>query len=201
MVPPCIDKCSSSLTLLWQSAVVFLWDYFIDTLGTTWIALMFNRQFTLVWTKVACGTNAAMCWTMTSITTACFPCTITFWTQPIYAFGFIPETLTLFFPLRERWIGSPALAAQSSRNGNHGQVNPPTPSAVGVCASHFSSPQTFETYLFSSATDKQLGGYAVEYDRMTFAIVHGAGHLVPGERPWHALDLLSTFLTGGSLVN
>lgn len=35
----------------------------------------------------------------------------------------------------------------------------------------------------TSATDKQLGGYVVEYDRMTFAIVHGAGHLVPGERP------------------
>lgn len=85
---------------------------------------------------------------MTSITTACFPCTITFWTQPIYAFGFIPETLTLFFPLRERWIGSPALAAQSSRNGNHGQVNPPTPSAFVICASHFSSLQTFETSSF-----------------------------------------------------
>jgi serine carboxypeptidase-like clade 2 len=53
---------------------------------------------------------------------------------------------------------------------------------------------------FVSATDKQLGGYVVEYDRMTFAIVHGAGHLVPGERPWHALDLLSTFLAGGSLA-
>ncbi len=54
--------------------------------------------------------------------------------------------------------------------------------------------------IFVSATDKQLGGYVVEYDRMTFAIVHGAGHLVPGERPWHALDLLSTFLIGGSLA-
>ena len=65
----------------------------------------------------------------------------------------------------------------------------------------FRHSKLLKPHLFSSATDKQLGGYAVEYDRMTFAIVHGAGHLVPGERPWHALDLLSTFLTGGSLVN
>ena len=54
--------------------------------------------------------------------------------------------------------------------------------------------------IFVLATDKQLGGYVVEYDRMTFAIVHGAGHLVPGERPWHALDLISTFLIGASLA-
>lgn len=48
--------------------------------------------------------------------------------------------------------------------------------------------------------DRQLGGYITEYDRMSFIVVHGAGHMVPGERPFHARDLISSLITGQPLV-
>jgi carboxypeptidase C (cathepsin A) len=41
-----------------------------------------------------------------------------------------------------------------------------------------------------------VAGYYEEYDGLTFLTVKGAGHMVPQDRPVHALDMLSTFING-----
>merc|ERR1712086_83080 len=50
-------------------------------------------------------------------------------------------------------------------------------------------------------SDKQVAGYFEEYKTaglpLTFLTVKGAGHMVPKDRPRHALDMLSKFLGGG----
>ena len=45
-------------------------------------------------------------------------------------------------------------------------------------------------------SDRQVAGYYEEYDGLTFLTVKGAGHMVPKDRPQHALDMLSSFLSG-----
>lgn len=49
--------------------------------------------------------------------------------------------------------------------------------------------------------DGQLAGGFVEYEdgKITFATVHGAGHMVPGTQPARALWMFQTFLTNRSL--
>ncbi|XP_071902560.1 serine carboxypeptidase 1-like [Coffea arabica] len=43
-------------------------------------------------------------------------------------------------------------------------------------------------------TQGEVGGYAVEYENLTFVAVRGAGHLVPSYQPARALTLFSLFL-------
>jgi len=50
-----------------------------------------------------------------------------------------------------------------------------------------------------SGSDTQVAGYFVRYDGMSFATVKGAGHMVPKDRPQHAIDLIGAFLTGTPL--
>ena len=52
-------------------------------------------------------------------------------------------------------------------------------------------------------SDKQVAGYFEQYETkgstpMTFLTVKGAGHMVPKDRPRHALDMFSKFLDGGA---
>ncbi|KAK4378415.1 hypothetical protein RND71_000277 [Anisodus tanguticus] len=42
----------------------------------------------------------------------------------------------------------------------------------------------------------EVGGYAVEYQNLTFVTVRGSGHFVPGYQPRRALTLFSTFISG-----
>ena len=43
----------------------------------------------------------------------------------------------------------------------------------------------------------QLGGFATEYEGgVTFATVHGAGHMTPATRPQQTFELLRSFLNG-----
>eukprot|EP01063_Lacrimia_lanifica_P003914 TRINITY_DN1216_c0_g1_i1.p1 TRINITY_DN1216_c0_g1~~TRINITY_DN1216_c0_g1_i1.p1 ORF type:complete len:454 (+),score=159.68 TRINITY_DN1216_c0_g1_i1:49-1410(+) len=44
--------------------------------------------------------------------------------------------------------------------------------------------------------DGQVGGFIVKFNGLSFATVHGAGHMVPSTRPGHSLYLLSEFLQG-----
>jgi len=50
-------------------------------------------------------------------------------------------------------------------------------------------------------SDGQVAGYFEQYETagipFTFLTVKGAGHMVPKDRPRHALDMLSRFLAGG----
>ncbi|KAE8723051.1 Serine carboxypeptidase-like 40 [Hibiscus syriacus] len=46
------------------------------------------------------------------------------------------------------------------------------------------------------STDKEVGGYVVEYDGLTFVTVRGAGRLVPSYQPARALTMISSFLEG-----
>ena len=54
-------------------------------------------------------------------------------------------------------------------------------------------------------SDGQVAGYFEEYETagkpLTFLTVKGAGHMVPKDRPKHALDMLSRFLAGGGYAN
>ena len=43
---------------------------------------------------------------------------------------------------------------------------------------------------------KQVAGYAVRFDGLSLATVHGAGHLVPATRPAQGLEVLRRFLGG-----
>ncbi|KAF2300035.1 hypothetical protein GH714_007089 [Hevea brasiliensis] len=45
-------------------------------------------------------------------------------------------------------------------------------------------------------TNKEVGGYVVEYEGLTFVTVRGAGHLVPSYQPERALTMISSFLQG-----
>eukprot|EP00927_Polykrikos_kofoidii_P056574 TRINITY_DN50676_c0_g1_i1.p1 TRINITY_DN50676_c0_g1~~TRINITY_DN50676_c0_g1_i1.p1 ORF type:complete len:498 (+),score=75.96 TRINITY_DN50676_c0_g1_i1:66-1559(+) len=45
-------------------------------------------------------------------------------------------------------------------------------------------------------SDGQVAGYLTEYQGLRFATVKGAGHMVPKDRPRHALDLFQAFLAG-----
>lgn len=42
----------------------------------------------------------------------------------------------------------------------------------------------------------EVGGYAVEYQNLTFVTVRGSGHFVPSYQPERALALFSSFLEG-----
>ena len=51
-----------------------------------------------------------------------------------------------------------------------------------------------------------MAGYFEEYGTasdtpLTFLTVKGAGHMVPKDRPRHALDMLGRFLAGGGYAN
>ena len=50
-------------------------------------------------------------------------------------------------------------------------------------------------------SDGQVAGYFETYATagkpLTFLTVKGAGHMVPKDRPKHALDMLGSFLAGG----
>ncbi|XP_037438184.1 serine carboxypeptidase-like 34 [Triticum dicoccoides] len=46
---------------------------------------------------------------------------------------------------------------------------------------------------------KQVGGWSVVYDGLTFVTVRGAGHMVPTSRPEQALELLEHFLANRNL--
>ena len=47
-----------------------------------------------------------------------------------------------------------------------------------------------------------MAGYFERYETggipLTFLTVKGAGHMVPKDRPRHALDMFEKFITGGS---
>ncbi|KAK3279735.1 hypothetical protein CYMTET_12391 [Cymbomonas tetramitiformis] len=45
-------------------------------------------------------------------------------------------------------------------------------------------------------SDGQTAGYVTEYDGLSLVTVKGAGHMVPKDRPGHALDMLTSFLQG-----
>ncbi|KAF2322323.1 hypothetical protein GH714_011808 [Hevea brasiliensis] len=45
-------------------------------------------------------------------------------------------------------------------------------------------------------TNKEVGGYVVAYEDVTFVTVRGAGHLVPSDQPERALTMISSFLQG-----
>uniref|UniRef100_A0A164VMU5 Carboxypeptidase n=1 Tax=Daucus carota subsp. sativus TaxID=79200 RepID=A0A164VMU5_DAUCS len=45
-------------------------------------------------------------------------------------------------------------------------------------------------------TQAEVGGYAIEYENLTFVTVRGSGHYVPSYQPSRALTLFSSFLAG-----
>merc|ERR1711991_624512 len=55
-------------------------------------------------------------------------------------------------------------------------------------------------------SDRQVAGYFEQYAMgttdasipLTFLTVKGAGHMVPKDRPRHALDMFAQFLAGGA---
>jgi serine carboxypeptidase-like clade 2 len=52
---------------------------------------------------------------------------------------------------------------------------------------------------YSNSNGPQVGGWAVQYDRLTFTTVRAAGHLVPYMQPERALHLIKTFMRDGTI--
>lgn len=48
-------------------------------------------------------------------------------------------------------------------------------------------------------SDRQVAGYLTEFEGLHFATIKGAGHMVPKDRPRHALDLFKAFLDGSPI--
>lgn len=48
-------------------------------------------------------------------------------------------------------------------------------------------------------SDRQVAGYLTEFEGLTYATLKGAGHMVPKDRPRHALDLFKAFLEGAAI--
>ncbi|KAG2551566.1 hypothetical protein PVAP13_9KG377700 [Panicum virgatum] len=57
-------------------------------------------------------------------------------------------------------------------------------------------PQIKSSWRAWYSDDDEVGGYVVEYKGLVFAIVRGAGHMVPTYQPQRALTLFSSFLHG-----
>ncbi|KAL3830048.1 hypothetical protein ACJIZ3_018850 [Penstemon smallii] len=49
---------------------------------------------------------------------------------------------------------------------------------------------------YNQGSEGEVGGYAVEYENITFVTVKGAGHFVPSYKPESALTLFASFLDG-----
>ncbi|KAL5832438.1 hypothetical protein ACOSQ3_016112 [Xanthoceras sorbifolium] len=80
-------------------------------------------------------------------------------------------------------------------NGCSGDVD----SVVPVTSSRYSISSLnlpIKTPWYPWYTNKEVGGYAVEYKGVTFVTVRGAGHLVPSYQPAPALTMISSFLEG-----
>ena len=62
--------------------------------------------------------------------------------------------------------------------------------------------QKLQEWTMWRGSDGQVAGYYEKYHTsnaslpFTFLIVKGAGHMVPKDRPRHALDMFTTFLNG-----
>ena len=52
---------------------------------------------------------------------------------------------------------------------------------------------------FVDTNGRQVGGWAIQYDRFTFTTVRDAGHMVPFMQPKRALYMFQTFIEGGQL--
>lgn len=61
---------------------------------------------------------------------------------------------------------------------------------------HLGRPIVNDTHQWWVDTNgRQVGGWAIQYDRMTFTTVRGAGHMVPYMQPQRALFMFNSFLT------
>ncbi|XP_057787447.1 serine carboxypeptidase 1-like [Salvia miltiorrhiza] len=74
-----------------------------------------------------------------------------------------------------------------------------TDSVVAVTATRYSLDKigaAVKTPWYPWFSQGQVGGYAVEYENITFVTVRGAGHFVPSYQPHRALTLFSSFIEG-----
>ncbi|KAK6143531.1 hypothetical protein DH2020_023879 [Rehmannia glutinosa] len=74
-----------------------------------------------------------------------------------------------------------------------------TDSVVPVTTTRYSMPKLgapVKTPWYPWYNQGEVGGYAVEYENITFVSIRGAGHFVPSYQPERALTLFSSFLEG-----
>lgn len=50
-------------------------------------------------------------------------------------------------------------------------------------------------------TDKEVAGYARQVHKFTQVVVRAAGHIVPGDQPMRALDMIDRFVKGTQFTN
>lgn len=60
--------------------------------------------------------------------------------------------------------------------------------------------EVLEPWTKWTGSDGQVAGFVTQYDGLAFATVKGAGHMVPKDRPRHALDMITAFLQGTPLA-
>ncbi|KAI3448095.1 hypothetical protein Pfo_004760 [Paulownia fortunei] len=74
-----------------------------------------------------------------------------------------------------------------------------TDSVVPITTTRYSMPKlgaAVKTPWYPWYNQGEVGGYAVEYQNITFVSIRGAGHFVPSYQPERALTLFSSFLEG-----
>ncbi|KAL7082665.1 hypothetical protein ACP275_14G115000 [Erythranthe tilingii] len=74
-----------------------------------------------------------------------------------------------------------------------------TDSVVPVTTTRYSMPKlgaAVKTPWYPWYYQGEVGGYAVEYQNITFVTIRGAGHFVPSYQPQRALTFFSSFLEG-----
>jgi len=59
--------------------------------------------------------------------------------------------------------------------------------------------RVWDAWVYPKWDGQQTGGYVTEYQGLTYATVHGSGHMVPQFRPEAAYYMFSRFLTGRPL--
>lgn len=55
--------------------------------------------------------------------------------------------------------------------------------------------EEYRPYMF----DGHVAGYTEEYEGLTFVTVHGAGHMVPGDKPAEMWYVLNSWIKGNRL--
>ncbi|KAL5467601.1 hypothetical protein EMCRGX_G031856 [Ephydatia muelleri] len=72
-------------------------------------------------------------------------------------------------------------------------AHPGTQAWIGNLTQYLQIKEDWKPWMDSTS---QVGGRVVHYDKMTFATVRNAGHMVPSFQPLRALEMFSQFLSG-----
>lgn len=86
-------------------------------------------------------------------------------------------------------------------SGDHDMAVPHTGSEAWTSSLRLQELTSWRPWYTAVDTDseRQVAGYVVEYEGLTYATVKGAGHMVPQNKPKEALELFRRFIRGEAI--